>query len=198
MNTLEDILMNKFRLSEGETSMILNHFKLYKIPKGTFLINELQNEPDLFFLNQGLLREFYFYEEDGTTFENTTELVMEDEFYLEIDSNINKNSNINLQAQIASTVYRLDHQKLKTMIENIDQQNNSLWNTFLRRVLIERLAKLTRRRFIMGTSRKSSTRYSHFLKVFRPITNLLSDKIIASYLGLSQSTLSAQDKIEKR
>ncbi|WP_304238564.1 Crp/Fnr family transcriptional regulator [Jiulongibacter sediminis] len=192
-------LKDKFEISDKEISEVLSHFKRYEITKGTFLINELQHEADLFYVSEGLLREFYFFEEDGSHIENTTELLVKGDFYLEIDSFNPRGENksaIHLQALTKSIVFKLDHTILKENLKSY-HLNSFMWNTFFREILIERLSQLTRRRYILNSSRKSLKRYYNFKEVFEKVSPELNDKLIASYLGISQSTLSIKDKRKK-
>ena len=104
---------------------------------------------------------------------------------MDIDSFMNqKPSSLNMQALEDSKVLLIERKDKLTLYETIPTVEK------LFRVMSQKALIAWQRRLIRNHSETAKERYHHFLEVYPSIASKLTDKQIASYLGITHEFLS--------
>ena len=165
-----------------EAEEIASTFHFQKINKGDFILRENQVSDDYFYLQKGLMRTF-LYDLDGN--EITTEIFIEDNIVFEITSFFNRvNSEVNIQAITDCMGYRISYKALNTLFHN-----KPAFRDFGRAILVKGFIASTKRNYAM-INQTAEQRYQHLLDSKPMILKYTPLKYIASYIGVTDSTLS--------
>jgi len=151
-------------------------------PKGTILLEEGKLCRKLYFIEKGVLR-FYYYNKKGD--DVTHWFLLENDFITEINSFIERfESEYYLEVLEDCTLYACtiqDFQQFSSVFPKAEQ----LWVLVLSKCLIEFGEKIKDLQF-----RDAKTRYNNLLKKHPSILQRVALKHIASYLGITQQSLS--------
>lgn len=150
-------------------------------PKGYLLIQEGKVERSLFFLEQGIARAFLASEDKEVTFW----FGAEGEVLLSMNSYFsNQPGYETIELLEKSVVYRIPYVSLMALYQdNLEMAN---WG---RRFAESELIK-AEKRFISQRFKPAAERYDEFAQNFPELTGRVQLGHIASYLGVSQVTLS--------
>ncbi|MDM1044560.1 Crp/Fnr family transcriptional regulator [Myroides sp. 1354] len=182
MKQLIAYIQDRIDVTEAELDLILSFFKYEKLKKGAQLNAGIGQTQKLYFVCQGCLRIFYINEagQDTTRF-----FAFENQFATTLVSFIQGNSAEEyMQALEESEVYVITHHHFYELLEAVPQ-----WEKFYRKYLEFAYINNTSRLFAMVTM-DAVTRYQDLLYQSPQIVRRLPNKIVASYLGVSQETLS--------
>ena len=169
-------------LSKEET----NHFKQFlkeeQVAKKEFLLKEGNRCEYIYFVNDGILRAFYVNQE-GKDF--TVMFAMQDWWITDMHCFLNRlPAMVNIQAVSASTVLKLSKKNLDALYIDIPKFEK------LFRILMEKAYCREQIRVIRNNSMPAIDRYHAFLEKYPQIVQLVPQKQIASYLGITPEFLS--------
>ncbi|AUP80501.1 Crp/Fnr family transcriptional regulator [Flavivirga eckloniae] len=181
-NSLINFIRQIIPINEAEAKQIANAFHLVKIKKDEFLLKEHQISDDYLYLQEGLMRTF-LYDLEGN--EITTDIFTENNIVFEITSFFNRvKSEANIQAITDCMGYRISYKELNDLFHN-----KPAFRDFGRAILVKEFMASKKRNYAM-INQTALKRYQELL-VSRPeILKHTPLKHIASYLGVTDSTLS--------
>ena len=161
--------------------MLADCFEQIDLPKQSYLLHEGQKCRYLYFLQQGALRGFYHL--DGK--EVTYWFGFENDFVTSFHSLITQQPAIeNIQLLETSVLWSISKEKLHSLFK----QHHEIET--LVRVIYEKYYIRLEERFINSQFRTALERYENLLAQTPHILERVSLGHIASYLGISQETLS--------
>jgi CRP-like cAMP-binding protein len=168
-------------LEEIHLNMLVTQLKKIQFPKNQLIIKAGKLEPSLYFIEQGIARAYLDDRDHRITFW----FGMEGDVILSYNSYINASpgyENIELLEQ--SIVYELN----TSVLQQLYQQYPSLANWG--RKLAEMELIRTEERYIASLFKTAKQRYTELLALYPTLIQRVPLGHIASYLGVSQVTLS--------
>ena len=179
---LANYIKEKIDVSEEELSTILSYFKPLMVKKNELLLTHGQTSQRTFFVGQGCLR-IYFINEEGQ--EATRYFAFENQFATALASFITgEPSEEFIQAAEHTELLYITHDDFYHLLEIIPQ-----WEKFYRSYL-ERAYVHNTKRLMSFLIQDASEKYRQLLNENPIIVQRLSNKMVASYLNISQETLS--------
>ena len=179
---LSDLLKTIVPFTPEELEDIVSHFEREEVPKNSILVREGQVCSKLYFVKKGVGRTYYL-KEDGK--EVTQWFFVEGKFMSSIESFFQQSPGIYyLEMLEDSTLYSITRENLDLLFaryHNMEKLGRLLSTEMLTRVV----NKLSAIQF--QTARE---RYDYMLSEFPDIANRVPLGYIASYLGMTQETLS--------
>ncbi|WP_277014819.1 Crp/Fnr family transcriptional regulator [Flavobacterium lindanitolerans] len=169
-------------ISDTELKTVMAYFKTLKVKKNEFLVNQGESSQRTFFVGKGCLR-IFFLTEDGQ--EATRYFAFENQFATALTSFITENPSAEfIQAVEATELLYISHDDFYHLLEIIPE-----WEKFYRSYLEKAYVNNTNRlmSFITMNARE---RYRQLLNQDPIIVKRLPNKMVASYLNISQETLS--------
>lgn len=181
-----DALFNYFdtflKLSLESKELINAHLEYKQFKKGAFLWKAGERCKHLYFIESGIAR-LFFYTEEGK--ENTVHFISEQKFITDLESlRIQSPSSVSCIAEVDCMVIIIKSKVLEKFDKEVFE-----WHELIRKVTEKTLFDKVRVRDILF-QKESKDRYLSFLKLFPTIANHVPASHIASYLGISQFTLS--------
>ncbi len=169
-------------ISNKDAKDIVNTFQFKEVKKGELLLQKNHFGDDYFYLENGLMRTFLF---DLKGNEITTDFFIEDNIVFDVTCFFNRvRSEVNIQAVTDCTGYRISYEQLNTLFHN-----KPAFRDFGRAILVKEFIASKKR----GTSiinKTAEERYGDLLETRPEILKYAQLKHIASYLGITDSTLS--------
>lgn len=179
---LADYISKEIAVTDTELETILSFFKPLKPKKNELLVTHGQTSQRMFFVGQGCLR-IFFINEDGQ--DATRYLAFENNFATALVSFItNKPSLEYIQALEHTELLYITQLDFYTLLEEIP-----VWEKFYRHYLEMAYVNNTNRLMSFITM-DAGERYRELLAINPKLVNRLSNKMVASYLNISQETLS--------
>ncbi len=179
---LTNFILSTVPISSIEAREITNSFQPMKLKKGDFLLRETHISDDYIYLEKGLMRTFV-HDLDGN--EITTDFFLENSMVFEVTSFFNGvRSEANIQAITHCTGFRLSYQELNKLFHQ-----KSAFRDFGRAILVKAFMASKKRNYRM-INRTAEQRYRELLSTSPQIFHYAPLKHIASYLGITDSTLS--------
>jgi len=170
------------RLSPESRELIASNLEFEKFKKGSFLWKAGQRCNKIYFIGSGIARMF-FYTETGE--ETTVHFIEPNKFITDIDSlNTKVPSSVSCVAAIDCEVIILTALVLEKLKKEVFE-----WQELIRKITEKSLfdkIKVRERVF----QKEAKERYISFLEQFPSVSNNVQASHIASYLGISQFTLS--------
>lgn len=187
-----DLLANRFRtdfgMAESDANEVLPYFRFIRVNKKEILLREGDISKYLYFINKGCIRSYYISEE-GT--DATRNIFTEGKFSVVLNSFINeKPSRECLQTLEDTELLRMNKPDFTYLLET-----NSSWEKFYR-IKLERSRIMDSSRLESFIRMNAKERYEHLLKHNPEFIRRFSNKIIASYLGITQENLSRLKKVK--
>lgn len=168
-------------ISDAATQDLSMLLKKVTLSKNTFLIKEGVVCNHLYFLEQGYLRGFYNL--DGK--EVTHWFAFENDFVTSFYSFISRKPSLeNIQALEDSILWSITYEELQQLFDKHRDIER------MTRIIYERSYIRLEERLIRLQFKSARERYEQITSVFPDILNRVSLGHIASYLGISQETLS--------
>ncbi|HEY9184936.1 MAG TPA: Crp/Fnr family transcriptional regulator [Salegentibacter sp.] len=187
---LSNYLQNIVPFPTSELADIISYFEREKVQKNKPLVKEGQVCSKLYLVEEGVGRSFYL-KEDGK--EITQWFFVEGQFMSSIESFFQQNPSLYyLEMLEDSVVYSITRENLDLLFaryHNMEKLGRLLSTEMLTRVV----NKLNAIQF--QTARE---RYDYMLNEYPDIVNRVALGYIASYLGMTQETLSRIRKAETR
>ncbi len=169
-------------VTDGELDKILSYFKTSSLEKNEFLVIERQTSQRMYFVGKGCLR-IVFITENGQ--EATRYLAFENNFATALVSFISKQPSLEFIQALEQTELLYIHQRdFYHLLEIVPA-----WEKFYRHYLEMAYVNNTNR-LMSFLTRDATEKYRQLLNENPTIVQRLSNKIVASYLNISQETLS--------
>ncbi|MTI31967.1 Crp/Fnr family transcriptional regulator [Cytophagales bacterium RKSG123] len=169
-------------ISKEDAYGIAHHFQLKELKKGEQLVRENKISDDYLFLEKGFLRT-YLYDFEGN--EVTTDFFTKNNIVFEVTSFFNRvPSQVNIQAITDCKGYRLSYQELNSLFHS-----KPVFRDFGRAILVKEFIT-SKKRTISMINQTAEQRYKALLKSNMEILVNAPLKYIASYLGITDSSLS--------
>lgn len=175
-------IKQKISVTEGELQLILPYFKPLKPRKNEFLVSHGQTSQRTFFVGKGCLRIFFINEEgqDATRY-----FAFENQFATALVSFITGDPSLEfIQAVEHTELLYISHRDFYHLLDVVPQ-----WERFYRSYLEKAYVNNTNRLMSFITL-DAMERYRQLLDQDPVVVRRLPNKIVASYLNISQETLS--------
>lgn len=179
---LVDFIKKTIPMSDSEAKDIANHFVRVSLKKNDFLLSEGAICSEYTFLERGFIRAYTF---DTEGKEVTTNFYRQNSMVFEVASYIKrKPSSENFQALTDCLCWKGNYPNLQTLF-----QTNQAYREFARIILVNGFIALKERTLSM-INLTAEKRYEMLLKDNHEIMQYASIKHIASYLGITDTSLS--------
>jgi len=170
------------KITPESKATIAAHLEYEAVKKGDFLWKAGQRCSSLFFISSGITR-LFFYTEEGE--ESTVHFISENKFITDLESlRIQMPSSVSCVAAIDCNVIILKSQILKKFDDEVYE-----WHELIRKITEKTLFDKVKVRDTLFR-KEAKERYISFLELFPTIANNVPANQVASYLGISQFTLS--------
>lgn len=170
------------RLSAESKELIAANLECEFVKKGEFLWKAGQRCNKLYFIISGITR-LFFYTEEGE--ENTVHFISDNKFITDLESlRIQTPASVSCIAAVDCNVVVIKSQTLQKFDKEVFE-----WYELIRKITEKTLFDKIRVRDILF-QKESKERFLSFLELFPTIANNVPANQIASYLGISQYTLS--------
>lgn len=183
LELLKNNIRESISISDQEMDIVLEKFKPLSVQKNeTLITGGQQSNQKMFFVVKGCLRIFYINEEGV---DSSRLLVFEGQFATALVSFITDEPSFEfIQAVEQSEVFYITKNEFYKLLETIPA-----WEKFYRQYLEHAYVTNTNRlrSFITMDAKE---RYKQLLEQNKTIVQRLPNKIVASYIGISQETLS--------
>ena len=181
--TLEDIIQAIYLLPREVLEDVLIHFQYLEFPKNYFLLKSGKPCKHLWFMTKGAAR--YFYTNDQGK-EINTWFSLDTQIISDAPSLVNQTvSEESIQLIEDSEMYSIEYAALQTLLQK--HHSFALW--YIKLVELHYVAQIEDRisdlQFL-----DAKQRYQKLLSLYPDITNRVSLGNIASYLNITQETLS--------
>ena len=184
---LKKHIKRNIHLSHSDLDKICGYFQPSSIKKKDFLLRQGSIYKFEGFVLEGCFRVFTI---DAKGNENTLYFAAKDWWLMDIDSFMNQTpSNLNIQALEDSKVLLINRTDKLSLYESLPIVEK------LFRVMSQKALIAWQRRLFRNHSQTAKERYQYFIDTYPNIVSKLTDKQIASYLGITHEFLS---KIKKR
>ena len=181
MQTFFEHINQHHRLSKPAQESLSEVLTEVSLPKGSYLITEGKVCQHMYFLEKGCLRGFYNL--DGK--EVTYWFAFEDTFVTSLYSFISRKPSVeNIQLIVDCTLWSISYenvQKLYDQHQDIER---------LGRIMNERYYVMLEERFVSNHFKEAKERYENLMTTSPHILQRVPLGYVASYLGISQETLS--------
>lgn len=178
---IEQILDKIYPLSESSKQILKSHITELKFPKNYVIIQQDKIEKDFYFIKNGIARTYIQYDGDETTFSfgKEGETIISFNSYIADDEGYES-----VELLEDCTLYKLNTKDLRKLyIENIEIAN---WGIrFAEDLLLRAESRLLARHF-----GNAADRYELLLKNYPHLLQRVQLGYIASYLGITQVSLS--------
>ncbi|MBS0031912.1 Crp/Fnr family transcriptional regulator [Chitinophaga sp. 22321] len=179
---LTTFILSKINVTDAQLSAILSHFKSLKTTRHQLLLTEGELSKNIFFVSSGCVR-VYFIDENGQ--EATRYLAFENNFVSGLMSFISQRpSHEFIQAVMPSQLLAISRNDFYYLLDTIPA-----WEKFYRHYL-ENAYVVNTSRLMSFITQTAGERYRQLLLEAPHIVQRLPNKLVASYLNISQETLS--------
>jgi|SRR5579871_710742 len=181
MEKLLEFLQSIHPLSEGLLKFLSDHLKYKELSRKSYLLEAGQTCRHICFIETGLLRCFYLH--NGT--EVCSWFMKEGDVIVSVESFFNqKPSYESIQAIEPCCVHYITHDELQYAFTHFPEFN------FTARVLTEKYYAMSEQRLFAIRMQRAPERYTYLLEKFPELVLRVPSKYIASYLGITEVTLS--------
>lgn len=181
-NSLYKHILSNTNANNDIVTNIVSHFEKRDFKTNEFLLKEGELNNEYFFLSSGFIRS---YTHDLDNNEVTTNFYTQNQFVFEAASFFTQSiSQENIQALTDSTVYIITFEKLNKLFHTIPE-----FREFGRSILVNNLVTLKQRTLSL-INETAEVRYKKLLHSNKEIFQHAQLKQIASYLGITDTSLS--------
>jgi CRP-like cAMP-binding protein len=181
-DSLINFILRVVQISRSDAQTIADSFRPIQLKEKELLLQEGQVSDNYLYLKSGLMRTF-LYDLEGE--EITIDFFTEDNIVFEITSFFNRvPSEANIQAITPCLGYSISYEELNTLFHN-----KPAFRDFGRAILVKEFIASQKRNYGM-INRTAKERYQNLLTTKPQILQYSPLKYIASYLGVTDSTLS--------
>ena len=169
-------------LTADELDSIIRFYKEKKVSKGEFLLRRGEICRFEGYVVEGCFKVFVI---DAKGYEKVLYFAAQDWWVMEIDSFANQTaSDLDIQAIEDSTllvISRSDKERLYREMPKVER---------LFRIMSQKAVAAWQRRLVRNHTMNAEERYHHFVTTYPEIAELVTNKLIASYLGITQEFVS--------
>lgn len=181
MKELIEFLHAIYPLSDAAVEYLYEHLKELEVKKKDFILKKGRICYNIYYVQKGLLRCYYL--KSGRQVNSW--FMKERDVIFSVESFLNQTPSYeNIQALEDSVLFYIDYNELQYLY------NNCLEFNFIGRVVTEKYYKLSEQRLYSLRMQKAIERYNFILDYFPQIILRVPSKYIASYLGITEETLS--------
>ena len=181
MDTLINYLNAIHPLSDSTNHYLREHLKELSIEKKRFLLKQGHVCQNIYFVSKGLPRCFYVINDK----EINSWFMKESDVIISVDSFFNQTQSYeNIQALEDCIVYFITYNELQFLYNNFYEFN------FVGRILTEKYYQLSEQRLYSLRMRRAVEKYKFLMSYFPQIIQRVPSKHMASYLSVSEETLS--------
>lgn len=168
-------------LSENIIEYLYENLKELEVPKKKFILRQGRICTNIYFVKKGLLRCFYIKNDR----EINSWFMKENDVIISVESFFNQaRSYENIQALEDCLLYYINYNELQHLYNSYPEFN------FVGRILVEKYYKLSEQRLYSLRMQKGVDKYSFIMNNFPHLIQRVPSKYIASYLGITEETLS--------
>ncbi|MCG9792656.1 Crp/Fnr family transcriptional regulator [Flavobacterium algicola] len=179
---LTNYIRKNINIEEEELKIVLSYFKAIKKGKNEILLSNGKNSQVSYFVKKGCLR-FFYIDEEGRDI--TRYIAFENQFATEFVSFItNEPAKETIQVIEDSELLYITHDNFRHLMTIIPN-----WKDFYN-IYLEKAYVNNAKRLISFTALDATERYKQLFKINPNIVKRLPNKIVASYINISQETLS--------
>lgn len=176
MERLLKLLQSIYPLSPDLVEHISKVLKTKEIAKKDFLLKAGHVSRNIYFIEKGLLRCFYYLRQQ----EISAWFMKEGDFVISVNSFFNqKPSKETIQALEDCELYYISYADLQYIYRTFMEFN------FVGRVLTEKYYTLSEERLEFMRAQKAKVRYEYMLNNYPDLIQRIPDKFMASYLGIT-------------
>lgn len=187
MKMLKDKIQQIHKLNETDWTILEEKWKAFSIKRNEFLTKKDSKEKYLYFIFKGIARGYIETEDKQITLG----FAYDNDFTAAIDSFISgEKTELHLVAESDIEGVRI----LKTDLYKLYNENHNIER--LGRLLMEMLLLLMSKQQIYYLTMSAEERYLRFMKQSNHLLQMVAQKHIASYLGMSAETFSRLRKKE--
>lgn len=181
MDQLLAFLNSIHKLSPETIEYLYNTLKRIEVPKKHYVLTQGHICENIYFVEIGLLRCFYL--KDGK--EICSWFMQEGDVIVSVISFFNQITSFeNIQALEDCVLYYVDYKELQNLYNNFPEFN------FVGRILTEKYYQLSEQRVFSIRMQRALDRYHFLMEQFPQFILRVPSKYIASYLGITEETLS--------
>lgn len=183
-DTLISNIQKTAPIPDKDVEKIISALKVRYVKKKKNLLNEGDSAGMMFYVNEGLFRN-YIFDQEGT--EQTIELVAEHNWFGDAKAFLAQEpASVNIEALEDSQVFALSHEDLNRFYDEIP-----LFERLVRRIIEHYFVKaLERIKKVNRSSYPAQERYHEFLRSHPKLINRVPSIYLSSYLGIAPETLS--------
>ena len=168
---LTNFIKKNIDIEDADLKMVLSYFKTIKKSKNDILLSNGKNSQVSYFVKKGCLRLFY--------------IAFENQFATELVSFItNEPAQETIQVIENSELLYITHHDFRHLMTIVPK-----WKDFYS-IYLEKAYVNNSKRLLSFTALDASERYKQLFKISPNIVKRLPNKIVASYINISQETLS--------
>lgn len=181
MENLINYLNSVYPLSDELQKHLATVLKFKEVPKKEYLLKAGHVCRNLSFIKKGLFRCFYLQ----SSIEVSSWFMMEGDFIISVESFFEqKESKESIQALENCNILTIEYSQVQYIYRKFPEFN------FIGRVLTEKYYTLSEQRLYSIRMQRSYERYQYMMLNFPEIIQRVPSKYIASYLSVSEETLS--------
>lgn len=179
---LTDFILSIVPIPIDDAKFIASHFQDFTLKKGEIVLQKGKVSDDYIYLQEGLMRS-YLYDLDGN--EVTTDIFTEKNIAFEVTSFFNRTPSETFMETLT------DCKGLKITYEKLNElfHNKPTFREFGRAILVREFIASKKRNYAM-INQTAEQRYQNLITHKPDIIKYAPLKYIASYLGITDSTLS--------
>ncbi|MBU3024701.1 Crp/Fnr family transcriptional regulator [Zobellia galactanivorans] len=179
---LANFIQKNIHIEDDDLKTVLSYFKSIKKGKNEILLSHGKHSQVSYFVKKGCLRLFYIDEEGKDV---TRYIAFENQFATELVSFItNEPAQESIQVIENSELLYITHEDFRHLMTLVPK-----WKDFYS-IYLEKAYVNNAKRLISFTTLDASERYKQLFKINPNIVKRLPNKIVASYINISQETLS--------
>ena len=179
---LTKYIKKNINIEDEDLKIVLSYFKTIKKSKNDILLSNGKNSQVSYFVKKGCLRLFYI---DEVGKDITRYIAFENQFATELVSFItNEPAQETIEVIENSELLYITHDDFRHLMSIIPK-----WKDFYS-IYLEKAYVNNSKRLISFTTMDASERYKQLFKINPNIVKRLPNKIVASYINISQETLS--------
>lgn len=181
MTEIFAFLNSIYPLKHDTIQYLMENLKITEVTKKSFILKQGYICYNIYFVQQGLVRCFYIKGEK----EISSWFMKEKDVIISVESFFNQSMSYeNIQALEDCTLYYLTYDELQYMYNKFPEFN------FIGRMLTERYYQLSEQRLYSLRMQRASEKYGNLMITFPELIQRVPSKHIASYLGITEETLS--------
>ncbi|GGG97539.1 hypothetical protein GCM10011416_14450 [Polaribacter pacificus] len=179
---LTNFIKKNITIDDEDLKTVLSYFKTIKKKKNEILLSNGKNSQVSYFVRKGCLRLFYIDEEGKDV---TRYIAFENQFATELVSFItNEPAQETIQVIENSELLYITHDDFRHLMTIVPK-----WKDFYS-IYLEKAYVNNSKRLVSFTALDATERYKQLFKINPNIVKRLPNKIVASYINISQETLS--------